>query len=1715
MATPGGKKPNKQQAVNAGNEIGLDLANAIGKAINRTLSTYDFSPIGKSLSKSIGKIDIAALLKTDDAKVKQLAVNAKATLEKGIGNLKIATEVDTSLVNTEFSKLKIADLQALVTEVDTSLIGEEISKLNPLALQAKLTELDSSTISNIPQASVTGNLEVDTTTVQNQIDNISPVSLNNSINELVDTFKNLGKTIKDSIGTNTFAPVTAGARGARRASIDLGASYSQIVDSTKDLIKQTELSNQVARNSAVLGKDRAGAYATYLALNKEELVLAAELLGIEKAESMGQAQLAKIVADKLDKLEETRELNQFIASSYDDMSRGVKQVEADIKLKNVMIKTGLTGEYAENARLKQLQLEQGLISEKEYATALSKLKTEHHIYEERAKQLELTEALAQWQLGMNEELEEYEKGWEKIKSKVKAIITDPKLSATVFAAEGIKTVTEGFKKFGEGFEKMKEQGLSAGQAATAQMKTMSAMSVLGLSDTQGVMEQVIESYGNVNALSRSQVDNIGQMAHHMGITGQEAMKVNETLSQMGGETTESAIEAMHFTENLAKASGVAPGKIMKDIAKNSAAVALYSKDGAKGFGKAAVELHKMGVEISTAAKMADGLLDFENSINKQMEASVLLGREINLDKAREMALAGDLEGATRETLANIGGAAEFTKMNVIQKKALAEAAGMTVEEMQKALDAEEEQQKYHGEEAGFWMNTIGYVTEYGTKLGGFLKEHGMLMLSGLNTLSNQESRQFLINGLQKGYNLLASIGSGIMKGGLSVVRMIFGEKAAGYLKDKAQWALEKAHYAWLKTQAFFGSDKAKAKLADMAKDKLASGVTDKAKDMATDKAKDLAGDRVKDLAGDKAGDLADKAADKGTEKLTGVAEDKAGDLAGKATEGADKLGESGEKVGKKGMTEGFKDNMTNIAEGFKQMGQAGVLKGIFNTAVAGPALVVALPAIPFLLFMGKVALNQLATNFTNLASGLTAMGGTFAGSAALGVFAIASIPSIAAIPFLLFMGLTPLAQLATNFTNLATGLTAMSGTFAGSAALAVFGLAAIPSVLSIPFLLFMGLTPLAQLATNFTNLAAGLTAMSGTFAGSAALAVFGVAAIPAVASIPFLTFVGLVPLTQLASNFTNLAAGLTAMTATMAGSGALAVFGLAAIPAVASIPFLLFMGLTPLKQLTANFTTLAAGLTAMSGTFAGSAALGVFGLAAIPAVASIPFLAFMGVFPLKQLASNFANLAIGLTLMGSATAGAATLGVFALSALAAVGSIPFLTFMGLIPLSQLATNFTSLSAGLIALNSAVVGAADLGVFAISATAAIGSIPFLTFMGFVPLPQLLPNFTALSSGLMAMSATILGSAALLLFAVAGAAAIPSLVFLGGISLLGAPAAAGLTALAGGLAAFGNPATALFVLTGIGLLAALGVAMIPFAAALAIATPAIKVFGDIIIGVFQQIPPIIAAVAAGFVTIFGALAANWQILIPVGIGLGAVAIGLGALGGAALLAFPGLLLASIGLSMMQAPLAMINAVAQTDAIPKLAQSFTMLAALGPGLLVFSISLGALGAAGMLAFPGLVLAGAGLLAMAPGLMAVGAIAQTGAITTLSQSLTGLGSAAGGLALVSASLFGIAGGLGAIAIAGFAAMPIIGALAGLATVAPMLAGLGSLFGGGGGGGEQQTTTQTNTTAAPAEDGKMDILISEIRSLKDIMSKGGVINMDGKKVGDVVRLAMNTSGVR
>ena len=112
-----------------------------------------------------------------------------------------------------------------------------------------------------------------------------------------------------------------------------------------------------------------------------------------------------------------------------------------------------------------------------------------------------------------------------------------------------------------------------------------------------------------------------------------------------------------------------------------------------GIAKAVAVAKSLGAEFKTIADAAGTLLDFESSIQKELEAELLIGRDLNLEKARLLALNGDIEGVGRELIAQAGGLNELQSMNVIQQQALAGALGLSSDQLsdillnQKSLNA--------------------------------------------------------------------------------------------------------------------------------------------------------------------------------------------------------------------------------------------------------------------------------------------------------------------------------------------------------------------------------------------------------------------------------------------------------------------------------------------------------------------------------------------------------------------------------------------------------------------------------------------------------------------------------------------------------------------------------------------------------------------------------------------------------------------------------------------------------------------------------------------------------------------------------------------------------------------------------------------------------------------------------------------------------------------
>ena len=199
-----------------------------------------------------------------------------------------------------------------------------------------------------------------------------------------------------------------------------------------------------------------------------------------------------------------------------------------------------------------------------------------------------------------------------------------------------------------------------------------------------VQKELSESLGNSSMISAEVAAQVADTGKSFGYGVKAAAELQATLQGVGMESAAAAEFQKELAAEATKA-GLDTGKIVADIAKSSKDTAKFFGGNVKALKKAAIEANKLGMSISDMASISDKLLNFEDSISAQFELQAMTGKQINFDKARQLALEGDIAGATKQVLSQVGDIDDFNEMSVLQRKKLAEATGMEVDQLQKSL----------------------------------------------------------------------------------------------------------------------------------------------------------------------------------------------------------------------------------------------------------------------------------------------------------------------------------------------------------------------------------------------------------------------------------------------------------------------------------------------------------------------------------------------------------------------------------------------------------------------------------------------------------------------------------------------------------------------------------------------------------------------------------------------------------------------------------------------------------------------------------------------------------------------------------------------------------------------------------------------------------------------------------------------------------------------
>jgi len=145
-------------------------------------------------------------------------------------------------------------------------------------------------------------------------------------------------------------------------------------------------------------------------------------------------------------------------------------------------------------------------------------------------------------------------------------------------------------------------------------------------------------------------------------------------------------------------------QVLEEVGKVSATVYQNFRGNYKELTGAVIQAKALGTTLDKINATQDQFLDFETSIQKQFEAEVLTGENLELSKARQLALSHDTKGLMVELNRLIGDNAKWNQLDSISQRAKAEAIGMSRDSIAEMF-RDQEKAKVLGEAAGADLRT--------------------------------------------------------------------------------------------------------------------------------------------------------------------------------------------------------------------------------------------------------------------------------------------------------------------------------------------------------------------------------------------------------------------------------------------------------------------------------------------------------------------------------------------------------------------------------------------------------------------------------------------------------------------------------------------------------------------------------------------------------------------------------------------------------------------------------------------------------------------------------------------------------------------------------------------------------------------------------------------------------------------------------------------------
>lgn len=131
-------------------------------------------------------------------------------------------------------------------------------------------------------------------------------------------------------------------------------------------------------------------------------------------------------------------------------------------------------------------------------------------------------------------------------------------------------------------------------------------------------------------------------------------------------------------------------KTLEEATRISGNLRANYRGSTEALAQAVYQAKVLGFNLQDVEGISRNLLSFQSSIEAEMQAELMTGRQLNLEKAREFALMGKTLDVAKEITNQGITYTEFNKLNILQRDALAKAVGMETDQLADQLQKQED-----------------------------------------------------------------------------------------------------------------------------------------------------------------------------------------------------------------------------------------------------------------------------------------------------------------------------------------------------------------------------------------------------------------------------------------------------------------------------------------------------------------------------------------------------------------------------------------------------------------------------------------------------------------------------------------------------------------------------------------------------------------------------------------------------------------------------------------------------------------------------------------------------------------------------------------------------------------------------------------------------------------------------------------------------------------